>query len=645
MRSVFPPYVSTRSSTAQTSVRLLVTILCLLNVTKSFGDVVLQESDSTVYILIDPNSFNDKTLKSVYESVFDLSVSKNKLQKLNFQDKENISLKMWDNYNFYDPDIASKISKINNQPSTRIQIGDSLLFPSLPAIPASYASTDYVQIVNFESEKPKIDVKRLMAISLQEASAANQVSPREAGMWALQFSSREEALLFMNSPKFRKLGVMDKCSIVENTPTQLSYMLRYDSMAATGSSTVTSDSVDMSFLNATDFGQLYVLDEFNDNKCTHGSYVMDVIKLTLAKHKIPATYSNIVPVPINFFDNRNKCITLLKRYYAQLPEGEFRKLKEQNIPKLVSLIKKCKSCLPEEYISSIFKYCYNTEKADVISTSFVIDSYTYDIVPRIPNKRTVELVASSTNDTFFNIEDRLDPSGVGLQLPKYEPLYTYFKNREDGGIIVAAKNSQGEIHGMTSVNGRGVTVLGRGDGWKGECIKETVLGTSFATPEISAQLYIFKAYLRHKGEYLHPLEIKKRLVLSSDLDSKFVGRVGSAGLPNFKKLMVFDRGYLVDRLGALTTLSAPAAANKPFVKINGSSNNVELGRDDPDTRRICGLQYVDGEFYIFFENELAWRKANVTEVSITLVSGGATITLNRDDFIQQFKQIVILKNQ
>lgn len=644
MRLVIFPNVKSLSSASLKPAVLLCLLLSLFNVTISLGRIPIQDSDSTVYILIDPNSFNDKTLKSVYTSVFDLSFSKNKLQKLNFQDKENISLKMWNNYNFYDPDIASKISEINNKAPTRIQIGDNLLFPSLPATPASYASTDYVQIVNFESQKPKIDVKRLMAINSSTEGVAMDVSPREAGMWALQFSSREEALLFMNSSEFQKLKVMDKCSLVENTPTQLSYTLRYDSMAATGSSTVTSDSVDMSFLTAADFGQLYVLDEFKDNKCTHGSYVMDVIKLTLAKHKIPTTHTNVVPVPINFFDNRKKCIELLERYYAQLPEGEFRKLKQQNIPKLVSLIKKCKSCLPEEYISSIFKYCYNAEKTDVISTSFVIDSYTYDIVPRIPNKSTVELVASSTNDTFFNIEDKLDPSGIGLQLPKYEPLYTYFKNREDGGIIVAAKNSQGEIHGMTSVNGRGVAVLGRGDGWNGDCISETVLGTSFATPEISAQLYIFKAYLRHEGEYLHPLEIKKRLVLSSDLEASFVGRVGSAGLPNFKKLMIFDRGYIVDRFGAITTLNT-LATDKPFVKINGSSASIELGRDDPDTRRICGLQYVDGEFYIFFENELAWRKANVTEVSITLVSGGATTILNRDDFIQQFKQIVILKNQ
>lgn len=599
-----------------------------------------QGVDSSVFIVIDPFAFNYSDRMEVYKDVFNQSIKKEKYEVVNFVQNDNIYDIMRSKYKFYDVSVATEIARFNDdiQP-TKIRAGEAVLFPLMPSQPASTSSYNFVQQIDFGKNDGAIEVIRRQDLGkTPDTYNTMKLEPSNARLWSLKFPNRSEALKFISDSKASRAELSKRYLVLENEPTQLSYLIPEDTLDSFGQ-LMANEQMDMSYLNESDFGFLYVLDELDKSGCAHGNKVKDVIRSTLEKYKVNSVGNKIKYLPINFFENRDTALLLLKKFYEQLPQAQ-RELKEKNLPKLSSSLKKCKSCMPEEFISSLFRYCYSFKDIDVISTSFVVSSYSFDIVPPIPTSNKVMFVASSTNESYVKIEDRFRVQAYGYQAPKYEPLYTYFMNKDAAGVIVTALENTGNVYGMTSTDGSGVTVLGNGDGWTGTCISKEMIGTSFATPQIAAMLFIFKAYLRKKEVDFSPLEIKKRLILSSDLRPELVGRVGSAGLPSLRKLTVLSKGYAVD----LSDEVIPMSSSSGSYLVNSDGEQIKIGRSTRNEKRICGIQFNAGKTFVFFEDELTWRPMDIQSIHLSTTIEGQKVILNEIELINKYKQIVILNN-
>lgn len=407
-------------------------------------------------------------------------------------------------------------------------------------------------------------------------------------------------------------------------------------------------------LSKTNFGTYYVLDSF-DGKCPHGNKVMDVIKSTFDQLNIDTANLNIRKVPMDFFGHEDEIIKFLKFYYAKYPPKKNRASLERiqqnrNIDFLKDVknknMKGCAYCVPEPYLEAVFNF-YFKEMPDVISTSFVALVSHDNLLPNIVNPKT-SLVTASLNDAGM-VEDLITEKNADSINVRKEPLYSYCTQNENKGyIIVGDRLSQGKFDGSFSKEGSGITTLGQGTGWGDgvPCITSNEKGTSFATPEVAAKLYIAKAYWRSKQEKVDAVDAQARLLMATDIDPAFVGKFGSGGTVNLNKLLQVDRGYVEMNTGEVVpirfgygTIDYATDSTLPLKRYDGKTKANR-------TPTIGGLYVVGNQSYGFFENERLWEMIDVRHLKLSFQIGDKFITIDSlDKFSATYKQISILKNQ
>lgn len=263
-------------------------------------------------------------------------------------------------------------------------------------------------------------------------------------------------------------------------------------------------------------------------------------------------------------------------------------------------------------------------------------------MPNFVNSPT-NLITACLNEPGRKIEDlqERESTSNGSSNGAIQPLYSSWMNyAKVGSIIVGCQLDAGKFYGMYSSTGDGVTTLGKGTGWgtNEDCLKPSEKGASFATPDVGIKLLIAKAFWRSKQFLPNALESRTRLLLCSDLDTAFVGKFASAGLPNLSKLIIISDGFVEDNTGEI---SECAFSDSSFIEYDRNSKNPFMR----GSTGISGLTFINGKTYAFFESSFSWKHIDVKNLSIVITNKGATESYNSiDKLISKYKQLIKLKN-
>lgn len=416
--------------------------------------------------------------------------------------------------------------------------------------------------------------------------------------------------------------------------------------------------VDISHLKLSDFGEFYLVDIFNGDSCTHGNKVYDVLKQLFKNYKIDSIISKVKRIPINYYRYPGYGDTLI----TTLREDAERDRPGEAIPLMPidseskKLYSKNDSIVPEIYLQALFHSIGGSKKRlDIVSTSFSTNAAQSYVGISIPNhNETTNWITAALNEALDvkRYNTRLGDRTKALYL---EPIYSYLSyniTTNNSTIIVGCQIDTSAFAGMF---GNFVTTLGRGNSWGlagcTTCIQKSALGTSFATPEVAAKLFIAKAYWRKYNQKINPAEAKRRIILATNLKPSFVSKFASGGNVNINKLLQSSIGYLVTKSDSIIPILKFVESNIDYTDSSGA-HGLKFGTSITGANNkqfISGLYIIDHQCFIY-KNDIAnemWSEIPMPhEVTISindLNNSQYEKTITTTEFKNRYKQFVLLK--
>lgn len=612
-------------------------------------------TDSASKLYIDPDKLTEEEKAIFIKALSDFSLKKEVFDQVKIEPFQNVSSIIKRKYNIIETinyeaaSILKKtVKKLNDLNENYLVFqGDSLSVPIIPNNPKRGNSKSFTQVYDFVDNKSFISPTNSL-INYDNRIVSQNIQQTEAGLWMYNLSKKDMQSILDSIPVEMQKKLYGEAFVTINKEPEF-VEIYFPSSFETDSINADSKTISqplnrkLSDIRSINFGTYYILDFFDGNNCTHGKKVLSVISQRLKEYGLDSLKINIVPIPINYFQNQDSAIIFLKRYYSSdrlskltKIEGEatisaLKKIKDKNL-------KNCEICTPEIFIDACMKYYYG-KMPDIISTSFYFTTYR-DIMPNFVNSPT-NLITACLDEPGRKIEDLQDRESTsnGSSNGAIQPLYSSWLNyARVGSIIVGCQIAEGKFYGMYSSDGNGITTLGRGIGWGSnqDCLNPAEKGTSYATPDVAIKLLIAKAYWRSKEFMPSAIEARTRLLLCTDIDSVFVGKFASAGQPNLYKLLVLSNGYTESTDGNISECNISGSiefdqnSKLPFQRgING----------------ISGLSFLGEKTYGFFETSLSWKLLDIKNVSIKLISNGIFESFtNIEQLKSSFKQIIKLKN-
>ncbi len=609
-----------------------------------------------VLIYIDPQQLNYIDQYKVISVLSSLSASNYAMDTLQVSANQNLysifertyNIKIQDafDYDFALQNVVKAVNSLNTD--YLIYEGDNIIIPNLPTRPLNRSDADYVQLIDIYDNQKKVVLTDSLTFIGKEVLATNQ-SLEKSALWGYKLNQEDFKKFreLLSDKVFNELYGEAIVVIQEPSYTEVSFPVQNESVDSKATLKYPTREL-LAKIKSIDpryFSKYYILDFFNNEQCAHGDKVMDVIRARLNQYQLGNIDSNIISIPINYFDNEELAIQFLEKYYdvdiKKYPKFRLWKIKgDATIKALKSRVsrslKKCSTCIPEAFLNASFKYYYN-KKPDIISASFYVSTYDSDLMPKYFASSPTNIVAAALNEPGRKIEDLFthEPGVDGLPTSSIEPLSALYLNYEEsGGIIVGNKVSDGKYHGMYSQRGDRVSILGKGNGWISEsgCIKYFDQGTSFATPDVGIALYIAKAYWRSKSLSLNPIQARKRLLMCVDIEPEFVGQFASAGVSNLNKLLTSSSGLVeyhnLDLRPAVIMKTSYIEFNK------GRKANFTEDRDG-----IAGIAFIDQKAFAFFNSSIGWREIELDGINLKMVVDNkelmyTTVSAARDSYSQ-----------
>lgn len=378
-----------------------------------------------------------------------------------------------------------------------------------------------------------------------------------------------------------------------------------------------------SSLSATNAPTLFLLDFYEaNNACGHGRKVRDVSDLVLRELAAQHLLGKIQPIELSFYPHNPQALKVLDRFidkYRPEVRDQLRRFRES----LVALYRDNddRQLVPILYLMALYDELLDESDDSVISSSFFTTADIFKVLPKsyLPSSNSVLLSAA------LNL-----PSSV--EDTQYEPQKTFYDLRHDYGLIlVGSWNRLGDPFGMSSRAGDGVTCIGYGFGWKGECIGPSDGGNSFATPAIATMMLLAKAYWKSHGESLDGVAAKRRLLLSSRPTSKFE-HYASMGPPSMSRLLLRRGAY------AITDAASPV----PFPGLKGNVFFVMAGADGESmlpfgAGGVAGVQFggaTSASDFLFVDGQehARWAPAKVKRLELTYKVGPTTVPFDTSSF-------------
>ena len=353
----------------------------------------------------------------------------------------------------------------------------------------------------------------------------------------------------------------------------------------------------------------YFFDSFitNGSNVAHGNLVYSIIKNELTYFHALSLLPKVKKVPLDFFDEnvRQDALVLIKEYYNN-------KYKNSEIIEPIKLKLKyydnieqgtCSGlCMPSDYLNILLDY-YLIKKPEIISMSFYMKTlFPVMCFPIQPTMYTNLLGAVQNNTGEIELVD------TSLSGRASEPQFTLRANiAKTGTMLVGAESKKGQYPCLYSADGTNVSIIGHGE-WNGSYDgAPTLYGTSWATPEIAAKLFIAKAFWKSARIHLNAQEAKKRLLLSSDIDTNYVGMFASAGIPNINKLLRKNPDGFIEKGDTVLDISF---LSNPKILIHQKNEEETLFnlKNGLKINYAQGFYYLNGSVFVFQESIMKWEK-------------------------------------
>lgn len=624
---------------------------------------IVPSSKDTTLLFVDLSKLSPQDAGRVFTAFAKLSTQHDATinHTITAQDQLNLIIKK--TYNYTDSlkhhitsAIKNFISRIHRlDPKSTLIKGNTISIPKLPVASSKDGSTIYTQFFDIYANKSYLSATDSLA-TYTLSKFVKPVDFNKGGLIAYKLDKndlKQFKSLVSDSVYNKNLGK----SIVPVNPlsfVEINYLKGDNSLLHQKDST-TFDSTMLSTLRKIDtayFLKYYVFDYFN-GKIDHGKKVLDVIASRFKQFGLDTSMHKIIPVPVNYFQNKEASLQFLENYY-RLPQTVKKQRNIEDLPG-VSLIKSlknfdgekykdCETCIPEGFLNAMFNYYYSL-KPSIISTSFTALTEN-NITPQFIETNTSLLTAGLNEDG--NIESLLQRDrAAGEHLRFQQPLVAYLNSYPNAGcIIVGNRLTAGKFAGLHSLEGDKITTLGQGIGWGNylTTIKPKDTGSSFATPDVAAQLYIAKAYWLSQKISVNSIQARIRLLLATDIDSSFVGKFASGGVVNIKKLLQKSKGYAEMANGDIVPITF-----KPGVIAYNDFSQCPLQRDSIIKGRklegICGLTVIGTRFYAFAEHDLCWKQIDINTIKLQVTANNRNYSIqNTVDFSNNFKQIILLNN-
>ena len=612
-------------------------------------------NDSISQLLIDPKNLDESEEAIFLKALGELTSRKQIYDTIKIKKSQTVNLIIKDNYNY---DISKNfeasfsIQKIITDEnkldkSLSIKNGESLLIPAIPNKPEKSSKIIYAQVFDLVNASFFVSNTNQL-LSLEEKPSNLDIKKSNAGLWVYNLSQSDLQELFKSIPIEMQRKLNGSAYIVINQEPSF-VEINFPSIVDNDNLPIIPVLQNIPFdlllkIKEKDFGKYYVLDFFNGNSCTHGQKVLSVINQRLREYHLDGLKIDIIPIPINYFQNQEFAIKFLENYYSSDKINPLEKLQAEKTIQFLKKLnpaesKRCENCIPEIFLDACIKFYYGS-KPDIISTSFYMTAYR-GIMPNFISPST-NLVTACLNEPGRTIESLKDRESLidGTSNGAIEPLFSSWKDySRTGSIIVGCQIDKNKFYGMYSNEGRGITSLGKGIGWEStqNCMNPMEKGASFATPDVAVKLLIAKAYWRSKGFEPLAIESRTRLLLSSDLESSFIGKFASAGQSNLSKLLMISDGYIEDNNGIV----------KECIITKSSFVEVDENSRFPFARGlygISGLSIVDNNVCVFFESSMSWIPVNIKKIFITIVENGVSESFNSiEELKAKYKHLVILK--
>ncbi|MBL7743139.1 MAG: hypothetical protein JNN00_06640 [Chitinophagaceae bacterium] len=412
---------------------------------------------------------------------------------------------------------------------------------------------------------------------------------------------------------------------------------------------------DYSFITSGYFDTLVIVDEFlaKEDRCSHGEKVMDVVRQVLNRHNLSNILPHVKIYPINYYSNCEVGDTIYKNWLAKYDSGRFDEIitSASGFSVVDSTtkfrFKNRNDKTPSTYLTTLYQTIIDASP-DIITGSYVINASDPYIQYSLTNNLKTSFVNSALNDSAeIEVYMRNRLRKINAPYKVIEPLTSYLNAFEDLGIIIVGNLAYGSsFKGMFSSTGSYINSLGRGTFWgeKGitKCIQYTDNGTSYATPEIAANLFIAKAFWRSKNLEINSLEARNRLILSSDLIPSLVGKFASAGSLNMDKLLTDANAYLVTKNDSILLIDSIYKAvvftdthNPPRMEMSASRNSF-----------LRSIYYIDNRFYGYENSPIGlWKQIEAPSdfiLNIKFRGSDKLSAIYLSDFTAHYKQFVIL---
>ncbi len=557
--------------------------------------------------------------------------------------------------------IARSVVTINLMNNNRIYPNQILRIPEVPSISQNGNNTNTLQLYDFTTMKSSIiksdsffQEGKIVPVGYNEKTNSKIISYRLTleDYKTLIGKFSEKLLISLNKgAMYVKIGDGD---------IRVSYSdsVNKDQLIGLTSSEIDNEKIDLSNIPDECFDTLVLVDYFDKDLCTHGKKVLSVVKSIINNYNLSRVITRVKIIPVNFYQNQGFAKSFLEQYYSDpvFDRDEYYN-ENQNVNSLIQKLAKdsiirhdCPECIPQIYFDAIMKYYYS-RTPDIISTSIWVRS----LVSPVPNfvlKSKTNLITAGgdyPNSFVEGLAERDDASNGSLE-ESIQPIRSYFDSKTRYGcIIVGCETKPGTYYGMSSRDGLGVTTIGKGYNWQSDenCLEPSDLGTSFATPEISAKLFVAKAFWRSLG-YVKRREISaedagKILILSGILNKNYVDHFSSGGRISLKKLLHPKGAYLIDNSSNLDSIDSFEG------KITYYDEFKQRYRTDVPLNSVTsywGLYYLNGSFFLF-DDEYSQRWVSIKPIKFSLkgIYKGKPFTISSfDEFRESFTQFIILKN-
>jgi hypothetical protein len=618
------------------SVTYMLLILCEFGLSVGQAQTVTADLPFRPTLIIDPNQLTDNDLSQVVRA---FSESK-RSEWHSLTVAEPLYIFLANKFGFADGGpyretalvLTEEIARANGlSDPNRIYMGQELQVPPIPTRPHTQgAKPGLTQAMGIGDNHPTLKSLDAHFKDLLNGTRSGEISTdlRNGATWALTFTQEQAAFFKRHLSAGLLERLISKHLAYYGPTTELVAVQSRGSSGLTAASSAMPqlprlpDGVDLTTLPAQAAGKLVIFDRFQRGNCGHGSLVAGIVDQVLAAYA-PQLRQSVVRAEIDFFADTQASQRVMDSYVNSFNSSpNVRSALAANVKTLLGLKRDQNrpDVVPLFYIQSLFAAHLSSPDTRVASVSVWFREDGYSMLPQDYDGYGQSMVVAAVSDDLGKVEESTT-----------EPEKSFHNQKNYRALLVGAYASDGKAFGEYSQNGSAVCCVGVGD-WSATTTCSTptqpVLGTSYATPQIAAYLYLARAFWSAHNFPVSTTSAARRLMLSSKLNPDWIGRYASAGTPQLPILLTTESSFLATNSLTIQKMVVDPSSSL-FVQEDNAHfvHQVGLGCSLQDD--VCGIKATQGEVYIFKPQIGRWEHVKNVRMNLKLSTGTVIDTIER----------------